>query len=121
MWKPSLRCVSVFALEVGSSANELLPKTWTQKAADYCERFPNPRKVEVVQRNLEAVQAALKDRERRQGASIEEIAEELHRKKTALDTARKEIKALNSLNRVREPCPIASECLSHHALARHRL
>ncbi|RDX50230.1 P-loop containing nucleoside triphosphate hydrolase protein [Lentinus brumalis] len=74
-------------------------ETWTQKAADYCERFPNPRKVEVVQRNLEAVQAALKDRERRQGASIEEIAEELHRKKTALDTARKEIKALNSLNR----------------------
>ncbi|KAI0700048.1 P-loop containing nucleoside triphosphate hydrolase protein [Cerioporus squamosus] len=74
-------------------------ETWTQKAADYCERVPNPRKVEAVQRNLEAVQAALKDRERRQGASIEEIAEELHRKKTALDTARKEIRALNSLNR----------------------
>ncbi|RPD77418.1 P-loop containing nucleoside triphosphate hydrolase protein [Lentinus tigrinus ALCF2SS1-7] len=74
-------------------------EAWTKKASDYCERVHNPRKVEVVQRNLEAVQAALKEREKRQGASIEEIAEELQRKKAALDTAKKEIRALNSLNK----------------------
>ncbi len=56
-----------------------------------------------MQRNLEAVQAALKQREKRQGASIEEIAEELQRKKTALETAKREIKALKSLNNVCVP------------------
>ena len=96
-------------------------KSWTKKASDYCERVPNLRKVEIVQRNLEAVQAALKEREKRQGASIEEIAEELQRKKSALDTARKEIRALNSLNRVCRCLPDYRYCRAEHVPARHRL
>ncbi|KAI0755297.1 P-loop containing nucleoside triphosphate hydrolase protein [Daedaleopsis nitida] len=72
---------------------------WTAKATSFCERFPDPRPAEEVQRNLEAVQSALREREKRQGASIEDIAEELTRKKANLDTAKGEIKALNNLNR----------------------
>lgn len=68
---------------------------------NYCEPYPNPRKPDVVQRALDAIQAALKERQRREGASVEEIAEEMQRKKTALDTAKKELRALNSLNKVR--------------------
>ncbi len=73
--------------------------------------------MDAVQRNLEAVQAALAERERRyvlysswennalnilyrQGATIEEIADDFHKKEAALDTARMELKALNSLNNV---------------------
>ncbi|KAI0366623.1 P-loop containing nucleoside triphosphate hydrolase protein [Pilatotrama ljubarskyi] len=72
---------------------------WSAKAAQFCDRFPNPRKVDAVQRNLQAVEAALAERARRQGATIEEIAEELRRKETALETARVELKALHSLNK----------------------
>ena len=68
---------------------------------NYCDPYPNPRKPDVVQRALDAIQAALKERQRREGASVEEIAEEMQRKKTALDTAKKELRALNSLNKVR--------------------
>ena len=67
----------------------------------FCERIENPRNPEVVQRNLDAVQAALRERERRQGASVEEIAEEMQRKKAALDVVKKELKSLTLLNRVR--------------------
>ncbi|KAL1950788.1 hypothetical protein VTO73DRAFT_5912 [Trametes versicolor] len=73
-------------------------QAWSAKASKYCDPVPNPRKVDAVQRNLEAVQAALAERERRQGATIEEIADDLHKKEAALDTAKMELKALNSLN-----------------------
>ena len=66
-----------------------MSQVWTEKATNYCERVPNPRKADIVQRNLEAVQAALKEREKRRGTSIEEIAAELHRKETALNTVKK--------------------------------
>lgn len=39
--------------------------SWSEHAAKYCERFENPRKVAEVQRQLDSVQAALKERERR--------------------------------------------------------
>lgn len=38
---------------------------WSEQAEKYCERVENPRKVTEVQRQLESVQAALKERERR--------------------------------------------------------
>ncbi|OSD07571.1 P-loop containing nucleoside triphosphate hydrolase protein [Trametes coccinea BRFM310] len=74
-------------------------EAWSAKASEYCLPYPNPRKVDVVKRNLDAVEAALKERERRQGATIEEIADELHKKEAALATAKMELRALNSLNR----------------------
>ncbi|KAI0771145.1 hypothetical protein BD413DRAFT_492998 [Trametes elegans] len=74
-------------------------KDWSAQASKYCDPFPNPRKPDAVQRNLDAVQAALAERERRQGATIEEIADEFHKKELALETARRELRALNSLNK----------------------
>ena len=71
-----------------------------------------------MQRSLEALQAALKERERRQGASIEEIAEELQKKKVALDTAKKELKALMSLNRALKKS-VKSRLAMWHEFRRH--
>ena len=71
-----------------------------------------------MQRSLEALQAALKERERRQGASIEEIAEELQKKKAALDTAKKELKALMSLNRALKKS-VKSRLARWHEFRRH--
>ncbi|KAI0632483.1 hypothetical protein C8Q77DRAFT_927990 [Trametes polyzona] len=73
-------------------------QAWSAQAAKYCAQVPNPRKVDVVQRNLDAVTAALAEREKRQGATTEEIANDLARKKASLEAAQSELKALNSLN-----------------------
>ena len=39
--------------------------SWSEHAEQYCERVKDPRKVAEVQRELDSVQAALKERERR--------------------------------------------------------
>ncbi|KAF8500946.1 P-loop containing nucleoside triphosphate hydrolase protein [Russula emetica] len=72
---------------------------WTRGAEQYCARVPNPRKVAVVQRNLDSVQAALKEREKRQGASVEEMTAEVNKARAALETAQKDLKSMASLNR----------------------
>ncbi|KAH9042087.1 P-loop containing nucleoside triphosphate hydrolase protein [Lactarius pseudohatsudake] len=74
-------------------------ENWTAGAEQYCARVDNPRKVQVVQRNLDSVQAALKERERRQGASVEEMTAEVNRARTALETAQRDLKSMASLNR----------------------
>ncbi|KAN0139913.1 P-loop containing nucleoside triphosphate hydrolase protein [Lactarius tabidus] len=74
-------------------------ENWTAGAEQYCARVLNPRKVEVVQRNLDSVQAALKERERRQGASVEEMTAEVNRARAALETAQRDLKSMASLNR----------------------
>ncbi|KAI9443259.1 P-loop containing nucleoside triphosphate hydrolase protein [Lactarius indigo] len=74
-------------------------ENWTAEAEQYCTRVDNPRKVQVVQRNLDSVQAALKERERRQGASVEEMTAEVNRARTALETAQRDLKSMASLNR----------------------
>lgn len=49
-----------------SSSNKITKaQNWTAGAEEYCERVPDPRDAAVVQRNLESVQTALKERERR--------------------------------------------------------
>ncbi|KAG2065304.1 P-loop containing nucleoside triphosphate hydrolase protein [Suillus decipiens] len=71
---------------------------WTTGAEEYCERVENPRKVDVVERTLESVQKALKERERRHGATVEEMTIEVNNAKAVLDTAEKELKSLAALN-----------------------
>ncbi|KAF9564177.1 P-loop containing nucleoside triphosphate hydrolase protein [Agrocybe pediades] len=39
-------------------------ENWTEKAKEYCEEVPNPRKTEEVQRHLDSLQKALKEREK---------------------------------------------------------
>ncbi|KAI0916775.1 hypothetical protein AcW1_007861 [Taiwanofungus camphoratus] len=74
-------------------------ESWTAKAEEYCERFKNPRKADEVQRNLDAVQAALREREKRHGATVEEMTIEVNKKKAALDTAKKDLKNMLALNK----------------------
>ncbi|KAL6303900.1 hypothetical protein BKA93DRAFT_826310 [Sparassis latifolia] len=72
---------------------------WTAKATEYCERFENPREAEDVQKNLEAVQKALREREKKHGATVEDMTIKVNKKKAALETAKKDLRNMVSLNR----------------------
>ncbi|KAG6919643.1 hypothetical protein DXG01_003507 [Tephrocybe rancida] len=72
---------------------------WTAKAEEFCERFPSPRKVEVVKVNLESVTKALQEREKRHGATVEEMTIEVNKAKAKLDTAEKDLKQMSTLNK----------------------
>ncbi|KAG2151338.1 P-loop containing nucleoside triphosphate hydrolase protein [Suillus clintonianus] len=71
---------------------------WTTGAEEYCERVENPRKVDAVERTLESVQKALKERERRHGATVEEMTIEVNNAKSVLDNAERDLRSLASLN-----------------------
>ncbi|CAL1712529.1 unnamed protein product [Somion occarium] len=92
--------------------------TWTGKAEEYCERFPNPRKVADVQRNLDSVQNALKEREKRDGATVEEMTVEVNKKKAALETAENELKNMALLNKALRRS-IKVRLLKWHEFRRH--
>ena len=53
-----------------------------------------------MERNLESVQKALKERERRHGATVEQMTIEVNNAKAVLDTAEKDLKSLAALNNV---------------------
>jgi structural maintenance of chromosomes protein 6 len=74
---------------------------WTTGAEEYCARVENPRKVDLVERNLESVQKALKERERRHGATVEQMTIEVNNAKAVLDNAEADMKSLSNLNNVR--------------------
>ncbi|KAH9851599.1 P-loop containing nucleoside triphosphate hydrolase protein [Lenzites betulinus] len=86
------------AEEVAKTLEEEFQQAWSAKASKYCDPVANPRKVDVVQRAVDAAKAALLEREKRQGATIEEIAGDMHRKEASVATAKMDIRALNSLN-----------------------
>ncbi|KAG8214643.1 P-loop containing nucleoside triphosphate hydrolase protein [Butyriboletus roseoflavus] len=75
--------------------------SWSEHAEQYCEKVENPRKVGEVQRQLDSVQAALKERERRHGATIEEMTIEVNKAKGDLDNAERDIRSLSNLNHVK--------------------
>jgi hypothetical protein len=54
-----------------------------------------------VERTLESVQKALKERERKHGATVEEMTIEVNNAKAVLDSAEKDLKSLAALNNVR--------------------
>lgn len=49
----------------GLDSRSYTGQDWTERAQEYCDRVESPRKVAEVQRQLESVQTALKERERR--------------------------------------------------------
>ncbi|KAG1824198.1 hypothetical protein EV424DRAFT_1538223 [Suillus variegatus] len=71
---------------------------WISSAEEYCERVENPCKVDVVERTLESVQKALKEWERRHGATVEEMTIEVNNAKAVLDSVEKELRSLAVLN-----------------------
>ncbi|KAJ7021611.1 P-loop containing nucleoside triphosphate hydrolase protein [Mycena alexandri] len=72
---------------------------WTKKAEEYCERVPANRHPDVVKRALDSTQAALKEREKRHGASVEEMTIEVNKAKEKLDKAETDLKQMTSLNK----------------------
>ncbi|KAF8625965.1 hypothetical protein AX17_006690 [Amanita inopinata Kibby_2008] len=72
---------------------------WTAKALEFCERVPNPRKADEVQRILDSVQKALKEREKRHGATVEEMTIEVNKAKARLEAVESELKQMSVLNR----------------------
>ncbi|KAF7298831.1 p-loop containing nucleoside triphosphate hydrolase protein [Mycena indigotica] len=74
-------------------------KQWTAKAEQYCERVETRRSPEIVQRNLHSVQAALQDREKQQGATVEEMTVEVNKAKDRLEKADSDLKQMMTLNK----------------------
>ncbi|KAF7314559.1 p-loop containing nucleoside triphosphate hydrolase protein [Mycena kentingensis (nom. inval.)] len=71
---------------------------WTAKAEEYCERVITKRSPDVIQRNLTAVQTALQEREKQQGASVDEMTIEVNRAKERLEKATNDHKQMQALN-----------------------
>ncbi|KAL0960989.1 hypothetical protein HGRIS_005984 [Hohenbuehelia grisea] len=72
---------------------------WTEGAEKYCDRVENPRPVAEIQRNLDAVQKALKERERRHGASVEEMTVEVNKARAKLEEVEKDLKSMAVLTK----------------------
>ncbi|KAG7439836.1 P-loop containing nucleoside triphosphate hydrolase protein [Guyanagaster necrorhizus] len=70
---------------------------WSAKAEEYCERVDTRRKPDGINRNIEAAQAALEERERRNGASVEDMTTEVNRQSDLLETIQRDIGQMASL------------------------
>ncbi|KAK0235306.1 P-loop containing nucleoside triphosphate hydrolase protein [Armillaria nabsnona] len=70
---------------------------WTEKAEEYCERVETRRKPDEIKRNIEAAQAALEERERRNGASVEDMTREVNRRTDLLENIQRDIGQMASL------------------------
>ncbi|KAF7364992.1 p-loop containing nucleoside triphosphate hydrolase protein [Mycena venus] len=74
-------------------------KEWTLKAEEYCEQVETTRSVDTVKRALDSTQAALKEREKRHGASVEDMTIEVNKAKEKLKKAEEDLKQMTSLNK----------------------
>ncbi|KAJ7677433.1 P-loop containing nucleoside triphosphate hydrolase protein [Mycena rosella] len=74
-------------------------KEWTAKAEEYCERVVTKRSPEVVDRALKSTQLALQEREKRHGASVEEMTVEVNKAQAKLQNAETDLKQMTSLNK----------------------
>ncbi|KAK7048559.1 p-loop containing nucleoside triphosphate hydrolase protein [Favolaschia claudopus] len=100
-WKKKLEeeQAKVKTAEDAVAALEVEYQNWTKQAEEYCARVPANRTVDVVKRALDSTQAALKERERRHGASVEDMTIEVNKAKDKLDKAETELKQMTSLNK----------------------
>ncbi|KAK0244359.1 P-loop containing nucleoside triphosphate hydrolase protein [Armillaria nabsnona] len=74
-------------------------EAWTAKAADYCDRVETTRRSDEIQRNLDSVQQALKEREKRHGATVDEMTVEVNKTRANLEAAESQLKQMVSLNK----------------------
>ncbi|KAG8900235.1 Structural maintenance of chromosomes protein 6, partial [Tulasnella sp. 417] len=70
---------------------------WHAKASEYCTEVMNPRNSDLVRKEVEALEKAVKQRERRQGASVDEMEAECVRTKRALEKTNAAIKGLEEM------------------------
>ncbi|KAJ2932349.1 hypothetical protein H1R20_g4748, partial [Candolleomyces eurysporus] len=74
-------------------------ETWTEGALKFCERVENARRVDIVNREHEAAQKALREREKQQGASVEDLAAAVNKAREAYDKVEREWKHMSNLNK----------------------
>ncbi|KAB5592896.1 Structural maintenance of chromosomes protein 6 [Ceratobasidium theobromae] len=74
-------------------------ETWHQEALTISQPMDTDRTPESIEAETEVLKKALRDRERRHGQSIEEIAQEVQSTQEALDKTREEFKAMKSFNK----------------------
>ncbi|KAJ7432761.1 P-loop containing nucleoside triphosphate hydrolase protein [Mycena galericulata] len=72
---------------------------WSAKAEEYCARVKTNRSSEELKRTLESTQAALQEREKRHGASVEEMTVEVNKAKERLHKAEKDLNQMTKLNK----------------------
>ena len=75
-------------------------QSWTEKPLEYCPRVENPRKVADIERSIQAMSTALKERERRHGKSVEEMTVEVNKAQQKVNELKNDLKAMNRLNKV---------------------
>jgi len=74
-------------------------ETQTNQAAEYCAWIETDRTPEEVQLQLNATKNNLKRQAETDGASVEEMVVEVNKKKDSLETAKRELKSMISLNK----------------------
>ncbi|TEB23008.1 P-loop containing nucleoside triphosphate hydrolase protein [Coprinellus micaceus] len=73
--------------------------TWTKAAEQFCSRVETTRTPETIERESDSVRRALEAREKRQGATVEELTAQVNKAKDAMDKAEGEWKSANRLNK----------------------
>ncbi|KAI0081596.1 P-loop containing nucleoside triphosphate hydrolase protein [Panus rudis PR-1116 ss-1] len=74
-------------------------QNWTAKAEQFCTRIETSRKPEEIERQIHSVTSALREREKRDGVTVEEMTVEVNKRKAALDKARQELRSMALLNK----------------------
>ncbi|KIK69693.1 hypothetical protein GYMLUDRAFT_186975 [Collybiopsis luxurians FD-317 M1] len=75
-------------------------ESWTTSASEIGDRVQTNKKPEDIQRQMDNVKQALQERERRQGASVDEIVKELNTAQEKLDRAQRDYKQMVQLNKI---------------------
>ncbi|KAJ4001639.1 P-loop containing nucleoside triphosphate hydrolase protein [Lentinula boryana] len=75
-------------------------KSWTNSASEIGDRVETNRKPEDIQRQMDNVKRALQERERRQGATVDEIVKEVSSTKEKLERAQRDYKQMVNLNKI---------------------
>ncbi|KAJ4482308.1 P-loop containing nucleoside triphosphate hydrolase protein [Lentinula aciculospora] len=75
-------------------------ESWTNSASEIGARVETNRKPEDIQRQMENVKHALQEREKRQGATVDDIIKEVNTTKEKLERAQKDYKQMGHLNRI---------------------
>ncbi|KZO95925.1 P-loop containing nucleoside triphosphate hydrolase protein, partial [Calocera viscosa TUFC12733] len=72
---------------------------WTAQVSETYDRIERARRTETIDKEISGIERALKDREARGGASVDDMALELTRTQAALDQAKKDLKDMQRLQK----------------------
>ncbi|KAJ7600936.1 P-loop containing nucleoside triphosphate hydrolase protein [Mycena floridula] len=101
-WEKKLETenATVKAIQTALDALQIEHSEWTTKAEEYCERFPNPRSLEEVERQIVSTSAALKHKAQKSGASVDELLQEYTQATAKHELARKDWREMVKLNTI---------------------